>query len=75
MGIVGFFVLGQVDRKRILRAMVLSGLIASVLLLSSCGMSAPAAASAAIVPGSYTIRINAVSAAGQTSLPASITIR
>ncbi|MGH9503228.1 MAG: endo-1,3-alpha-glucanase family glycosylhydrolase [Terriglobales bacterium] len=75
MSVAGLFVLGQLDRKRILRAMVLSGLVASILLFSSCGMSAPAAASAAIVPGSYTIRINAASATGRTSLPASITIR
>jgi hypothetical protein len=76
MGIVGVLVLGQIDRKRILQGLVLAGLIACVMLVSSCGgIPGAAEGSAEIVPGSYSIRVIATSASTQASTVAKITIR
>jgi hypothetical protein len=76
LGIVGVFALGQVDKKRILRGLALSGLIACVLLVSSCaGIPSGAEPSVEIVPGSYSIKVTATSAASQVSTVAKITIR
>ncbi len=76
LGMMGVLVLGQVDRKRILRGLALSGLIACALLVSSCaGIPGGADSSAEIIPGSYTIRVVATSAAAQVSTAANITIR
>jgi len=76
LGMMGVLVLGQVDRKRILRGLALSGLIACVLLVSSCaGIPGGASSSAEIMPGSYSIRVVATSAAAQVSTVAKITIR
>ena len=73
---VGVLVLGQVDRKRILRGLALSSLIACVLLVSSCaGIPSGAEPSVEIVPGSYSIKVMATSAASQVSTVAKITIR
>jgi len=76
LGMVGVLVLGQVDRKRILRGLALSSLIACVLLVSSCaGIPSGAEPAVEIAPGSYTIKVMATSAASQVSTSARITIR
>ncbi len=76
LGMVGVVVLGQIDRKRILRGLVLSGLIACVLLVSSCaGVPGGAEPSVEIVPGSYNIKVMATSSASQVSTVAKIIIR
>ncbi len=68
LGMVGVLVLGQVDRKRILRGLALSSLIACVLLVSSCaGIPSGAEPAVEIAPGSYTIKVMATSAASQVS--------
>ena len=68
--------LGQLDRKRILRGLALSSLIACVLLVSSCaGIPGGGESSAEIIPGSYSIRVVATSATTQASTVAKITIR
>ena len=76
LGMVGVLVLGQVDRKRLLRGLALSSLIACALLVSSCaGIPGGAESSAEIVPGSYSIKVVATSATTQASTVAKITIR
>ena len=76
LGMVGVLVLGQIDRKRILRGLALSSLIACVLLVSSCaGVRGGAESSVEIVPGSYNIKVMATSSASQSSTVAKITIR
>jgi hypothetical protein len=70
-------VLGQLDRKRILRGLILSGLMGSVLLLSSCaGMpGASDEAAVGVAPGAYRITVHATSAVTQASTAAIVTIR
>ena len=78
-GMMGILVLGQLDRKRILRGLVLGGLIAAVLLLSSCGglpgASPGSQASEGVVSGAYTITVDATSGANTASTTATVTIR
>jgi hypothetical protein len=79
LGMMGMLVVGKIERKRILKGLVLSGLLTSVLLLSSCGGSAspPAAmaTSRGVVRGNYTITVNATSGTTRASTTAKITIR
>ncbi len=79
LGMMGMLVVGQLERKRILGGLVLGGLLTSILLFSSCGglSSAPAspAATGGMVPGAYTITVNATSGTTRASTTAMITIR
>ncbi|HXM22293.1 MAG TPA: hypothetical protein VN948_13635 [Terriglobales bacterium] len=77
--LVGFVVVGAVERKRAVRALVLSFVIGGVLLFSSCGVSRSApsqvVSSAEIARGTYTILIKGVSGTTKASTSAVVTIR
>jgi len=79
IGFVGMLVSCPMERKRILRGLLLSALMISVLLCVACGgipsASNHAQTSVGVAPGAYTIMVNATSAATQTSTAATVTIR
>ena len=62
---LGFVVVGTVEKKRTVRAVVLSSVIGGILLFSSCGVNRTASSqvvpSAGIATGAYTILINGAS--------------
>jgi hypothetical protein len=77
--LVGFVVVGAVERKRAVRALVLSSVIGGVLLFSSCGVSRSASnqgvSSAEIAKGKYTILIKGASGTTKASVSAVVTVR
>jgi hypothetical protein len=79
LGMMGMLVVGKIERNRLLKGLVLCGLLTFVLLLSSCGglASAPASSATAggVVRGAYTITVNATSGVTRASTTATITIR
>jgi hypothetical protein len=81
-GFMGIVMLGTVERKHILRGLMLGSLVAGGMMLSSCGgMINPvrpeveSAVTAPVVPGAYTIMVNADAGTVRTSTTANITIR
>jgi hypothetical protein len=79
LALVGFVVVGAVERKRAVRALVLSSVIGGVLLFSSCGVSRSASSqgvsSAEIAKGKYTILIKGASGTTKASIAAVVTVR
>jgi hypothetical protein len=72
---VGVLVLGQVDRKRILRGLALSSLIACVVLVSSCAGIPSGPEPSVEIARLLQHKVMATSAASQVSTVAKITIR
>jgi hypothetical protein len=76
---LGFVVVGAVEKKRTVRALVLSSVIGAALFCSSCGLSRSASSqvvpSAGIAKGTYTILIEGDSGTTKTSISASVTVR
>jgi hypothetical protein len=79
---MGIVMLGTVERKHILRGLMLCSLVAGGMMLLSCGgMINPvrpeveSAVTAPVVPGAYTIVVNADAGTVRTSTTANITIR
>ena len=79
-GIAGFVLVGGIDKRRMLRLMALTGLLAGALLLSSCGGSA-ATSKAANSPTnpttpaeSYSVVVNASSGTTQAATTISVTV-
>jgi hypothetical protein len=76
---LGFVVVGTVEKKRTVRAVVLSSVIGGILLFSSCGVNRTASSqvvpSAGIATGAYTILINGASGTTNASTSAVLTIQ
>jgi hypothetical protein len=73
--VMGFALMGGIDRKRALRTLALCSLIAGVLLFSSCGGGSIASSKALATPGPFTVTVNGGSGTTQASTTVQITVK
>jgi hypothetical protein len=73
--VMGFALMGGIDRRRALRTLALCSLIAGVLLFSSCGGGSIASSKALATPGPFTVTVNGGSGTTQASTTVQITVK
>jgi hypothetical protein len=81
-GVAGFVVLGGMEKRRLFRAMAVTGLLAGALLLSSCGggagtqnASSNSNGSGNVPAGTYSILVNASAGATKAATTISVTVK
>jgi len=76
--VAGFGIAGALEKRRLLRMLAVTGLLAGALVLSSCGSGAgqqQSNSTAAPALGTYTVSVNAVAGSSQATTTISVTLQ